>query len=116
MRGVGRLSLAWLVRSASTSELGRCYWRGRQGRRSTKGGGQREGSLGNEGGSRLGATTVLVKGSGVEAYEGRAQWPALGVEVDSERQSGVGEHSATVAMKRRRKVRLCLSTEKTRAG
>jgi hypothetical protein len=52
----------------------------------------------------------------VEAHEGRAQWPALGVEVDSERQSGVGEHSATVAMKRRRKVRLCLGTEKTRAG
>jgi hypothetical protein len=38
------------------------------------------------------------------------------VEVDSERQSGVGEHSTVVAMKRRRKVRLCLDAEKTRAG
>jgi hypothetical protein len=59
---------------------------------------------------------VLAEGSGVEAHEGGAQWPALGVEVDSERQSGVGEHSAAVAVKRRRKVRLCLSAEKMRAG
>jgi hypothetical protein len=44
------------------------------------------------------------------------QRSALGVEVDSERQSGVGEHSAMVAVKRRRKVRLCLGGEKTRAG
>jgi hypothetical protein len=44
------------------------------------------------------------------------QRSALGVEVDSERQSGVGVHSAAVAVKRRRKVRLCLGTEKTRAG
>jgi hypothetical protein len=35
---VGRLSLARLV---STSELGRRYWRGRWGRRSTRGGGRR---------------------------------------------------------------------------
>jgi hypothetical protein len=34
------------------------------------------------------------------------QRSVLGVEVDSERRSGVGEHSAAVAMKRRRKVRL----------
>jgi hypothetical protein len=38
--GVGRLSLARLVRSASTSELGRRYWRSRRGRRSTGGGGR----------------------------------------------------------------------------
>jgi hypothetical protein len=34
------------------------------------------------------------------------QRSVLGVEVDSERRSGVGEHSTAVAMKRRRKVRL----------
>jgi hypothetical protein len=34
------------------------------------------------------------------------QHSALGVEVDSERWIGVGEHSAAVAVKRRRKVRL----------
>jgi hypothetical protein len=34
------------------------------------------------------------------------QRSALGVEVDNERWSGVGEHSAAVAVKRRRKVRL----------
>jgi hypothetical protein len=34
------------------------------------------------------------------------QCSALGVEVDSERQSGVGEHSTAVVVKRRRKVRL----------
>jgi hypothetical protein len=39
--GVGRRSLARLVRSASTSELGQRYWRGRWGRRSTGGGGRR---------------------------------------------------------------------------
>jgi hypothetical protein len=33
----------------------------------------------------------------------------LGVEVDSERQSGVGEHSVAVAVKRRRKVRLAVA-------
>jgi hypothetical protein len=44
------------------------------------------------------------------------QRSALGVEVDSERQNGVGEQSAAVAVKRRRKVRLCLGAEKTRAG
>jgi hypothetical protein len=44
------------------------------------------------------------------------QRSALGVEVDSERQSGVGEHSAVVAVKRRRKARLCLGAEKMRAG
>jgi hypothetical protein len=44
------------------------------------------------------------------------QRSALGVEVDSERQSGVREHSAADAVKRRRKARLCLSAEKTRAG
>jgi hypothetical protein len=44
------------------------------------------------------------------------QCSALGVEVDSERQSGVGEHSAVVAVKRRRKARLCLGAEKTRTG
>jgi hypothetical protein len=38
------------------------------------------------------------------------------VEVDSERQSGVGEHSMAVAAKRRRKVRLSLSAEKMRAS
>jgi hypothetical protein len=54
----------------------------------------------------------------VEAHEGgrSGQRSALGVEVDSERQSGVGEQSAAVAVKRRRKVRLCLGAEKTRAG
>jgi hypothetical protein len=39
--GVNRLSLARLVRSVSTSELERCYWWGRWGRRSTRGGSQR---------------------------------------------------------------------------
>jgi hypothetical protein len=72
VRGVGRLSMAQLVRSASTSELERRYWRGRRGRRSTGGSGRREGGLNNEGGDRLGATIVLAEGSGVEA-----QWPAL---------------------------------------
>jgi hypothetical protein len=38
--GVGRLSLARLVRSVSTSELGRHYWQGWRGRRSTAGGGR----------------------------------------------------------------------------
>jgi hypothetical protein len=38
VEGVDRLSLARLVRSASTSELGRLYWRGQRGRRSTRGG------------------------------------------------------------------------------
>jgi hypothetical protein len=76
--GVGRLSLARLVRSVSTSELRRCYWWGRQGRRSTGGGGRQEGGLSNEEGGRLGATTVLAEGSGVEAHEGGAHWPALG--------------------------------------
>jgi hypothetical protein len=78
VKGVGRLSLARLVRSASTSMLGQCYWRGRRGRRSTGGGGRREGGLGNEGGGWLSATTVLAEGSGVEAHEGGAQWPVLG--------------------------------------
>jgi hypothetical protein len=104
VRGVGRLSMAQLVRSASTSELGRCYWRGRWGRRSTRGDDRREGGLDNEGGGRLRATTVLVEGSGVEAHEGGVQWPALGVEVYSEKRSRVGEHSVAVAVKRRRKV------------
>jgi hypothetical protein len=38
--GVDRLSLARLVMSVSTSKLGRCYWRGRRGRRSTGGDGR----------------------------------------------------------------------------
>jgi hypothetical protein len=38
--GVSRLSLAQLVRSASISELGRPYWRGQRGWRSTGGGGR----------------------------------------------------------------------------
>jgi hypothetical protein len=38
--GVSQLLLARLVRSASISELGRRYWRGRLGRRSTRGGGR----------------------------------------------------------------------------
>jgi hypothetical protein len=38
------------------------------------------------------------------------------VEADHERLDGVGEHSAAVAVKRRRKVRLCLGAEKMRAG
>jgi hypothetical protein len=41
VRGVSRLSLARLVRSVSTSELMRRYWRGRRGRRSTGGDGRR---------------------------------------------------------------------------
>jgi hypothetical protein len=41
MRRVGRLSLAWLVRSVSTSELRRRYWWGQRGWRSTGGGGRR---------------------------------------------------------------------------
>jgi hypothetical protein len=76
--GVGRLSLARLVRSVSTSEIGRRYWRGRWGQRSTGDGGRWEGGLGNEGGGRLGATIVLAEGSGVEVHEGGVQWPALG--------------------------------------
>jgi hypothetical protein len=39
--GVGRLSLVRLVRSASTSVLGRHYWRGQRSRRCTGGGGRR---------------------------------------------------------------------------
>jgi hypothetical protein len=78
VRGVGRLSLARLVRLASTSELGRRYWRGRRGQGSTGGGGRWESGLGNEGGGQLGATIVLAEGSGVEAHEGGAQRPALG--------------------------------------
>jgi hypothetical protein len=44
------------------------------------------------------------------------QHSALRVEVDSERQSRVGERSAVVAGKRRRQARLCLGAEKMRAG
>jgi hypothetical protein len=75
--GVGRLSLARLVSSTGTSELGQRYWRGRRGWWSTGGGGRPEGGLSNEGGGRLGATTVLAEGSGVDVHEGGAQWPAL---------------------------------------
>jgi hypothetical protein len=39
--GVGRLPLARLVRSASTSELERRYWRGRRDQRSIRDGGRR---------------------------------------------------------------------------
>jgi hypothetical protein len=52
--GVGRLSLARLVRSVSTSELGRRYWRGRrwpvkhQRRRSTVAGEAEEAAAGDE--------------------------------------------------------------------
>jgi hypothetical protein len=38
--GVDRLSLARLVRSASTSKLGRHYWWGQRGQRSNRGGGR----------------------------------------------------------------------------
>jgi hypothetical protein len=72
--GVGRLSLAWSVRSVSTSELGRRYWRGRRDWRSTGGGGRRwpvvaldgKAALANEGGGQLGASRVLAEGSGSE--------------------------------------------------
>jgi hypothetical protein len=111
VREIGRLSLARLARLASTSELGRRNWRGRQGRRSIGGGGRREGSLDNEGGSRFGATTVLAE---AVAWRRSDQRSVLGVEVDSERQSEVGEHPAAVAVKRRRKLKLRLGAEKMR--
>jgi hypothetical protein len=85
VRGVGRLSLAQLVRSVSTSDLDRRYWRGRWGQRSTGDSGRWEGGLDNKRGGRLGATIVLAEGSGVEVHKRGVQWPALGVEVDSER-------------------------------
>jgi hypothetical protein len=44
------------------------------------------------------------------------QRSVLGVEVDSERQSGVGELSTALAGKRRRQARLCLSAKKMRAS
>jgi hypothetical protein len=108
VRGVGRLSLARLVRSASTSELGRRYWRGR------RAGGALEAVVDGKAAS----TTKEAAGSLLQQSLRRAvAWRrtkagrsgrrlTLGVEVYSERRSGVGEHSAAVAVKRKRKVRL----------
>jgi hypothetical protein len=48
---VGRRWLARLVRMESNPELGRCYWWGRWGWRSTRGGGRRWPGYGGDGGS-----------------------------------------------------------------
>jgi hypothetical protein len=67
--GVGRLSLAWLVRLESTSELRRCYGWGRWGRRSTRGGGRWwSGKSGDGEVERSGGSSTTTVGRGVNSF------------------------------------------------